>query len=481
MRTEKDLIGILKIDDNALYGIHSLRAKLNFPDNTPFQLEWYKAIGLTKLACYLTYKDFKTSVLSKYGSRIPFKLIEDEVIDVLIQSASEVSEGKYFEYFIVPAVCGGAGTSLNMNVNEIITNSVLKKLNYKPGDYHIIDPIEQANIYQSTNDVIPTSLKVAVMRLLNKLEENINNLRAGIEKIEKDQHNNLRIAYTQMQEAVPNSWGKLFSTYNDALSRDWWRVSKCFERIKVVNLGGSAVGTGITVPRFFIMEVVQKLQHITGLPVTRSENMADATSNHDSLVEVHAILKAHAVNLEKMANDIRLLASDISHKELSIPSKQAGSSIMPGKINPVIPEYAISIAHKVYANDSLISGLAAQGCLDLNAYLPVIGNALLDSLNLLIAADDSLLKNMIEGLKVNSEISMQRLLHSPGITTALIPYIGYHKATTLAKTMKEDNISIFEANEKVQIIDKDKLSNILEPSFLLKEGFSITDIIDNYE
>ncbi|MFO7828110.1 MAG: lyase family protein, partial [Bacteroidales bacterium] len=311
-RTEKDFLGEKKIPKDALYGIHSLRAKENFPDNSPFSLEWYKAVGLTKLACYLTYDKFKNASTQKYSDiDLPINLFEKKIIDALIESAEEVSEGKYYDHFIVPAIQGGAGTSINMNVNEIIANVSLKKLGKNAGNYQTIDPIEHANIYQSTNDVIPTSLKVAAIKLLVDLEEKINELRTDIEALENKNRNKLRIGYTQMQEAVPSSFGMLFSSYNEALSRDWWRVSKCFERIKIVNLGGSAIGTGIAVPRFFIMEAVATLQKLTNLPITRSENMPDATSNLDSLVEVHAILKAHAVNLEKMASDIRLLSSDL--------------------------------------------------------------------------------------------------------------------------------------------------------------------------
>ena len=183
-----------------------------------------------------------------------------------------------------------------------------------------------------------------------------------------------------MQEAVPSSFGILFSTYNEALSRDWWRVSKCSERIKQVNLGGGAIGTGLSLPRFFIMEVVPELRKLTGLPLAHSENLSDATSNLDRWVEIHATLKAHAVNLEKMSSDFRLLSSDLAgDKIISIPDRQVGSSIMPGKINPVIPEFVISAAHKIYSNDVLISSLCGQGTLELNAYLPVIGCAVIES------------------------------------------------------------------------------------------------------
>ena len=480
MRTEKDYLGPLDVCDECLYGIHSMRAKNNFPDTTPFHIEWYKALGIVKLACYKTYKSFKDKINGKFTpeqlAKPSIKLISDDVINSMIQTADEVANGKYYEHFIVPAVSGGAGTSINMNVNEIIANASLISIGYSAGNYEHIDPIETANVFQSTNDCIPTSLKVAIMYLLDGLEDKINKLRLKVEEYEKENRNNLKIAYTQMQEAVPTSYGKLFSTYSDALSRDWWRVSKCFERIKVVNLGGTAIGTGIGAPRQYIMEVVSTLASITGKPLTRSENSMDATSNLDSFVEVHAILKAHAVNLEKMVSDLRLLASDMV-REIKIPQKQAGSSIMPGKVNPVIPEFVISACHRVYSNDSLISSLCAQGCLELNAYIPVIGHALIESLKLLIGSDETLSINLFTGMEINSSVAKERLYSSPSITTALIPYIGYNKACEMANLMKKDNIDIFAANSISGIMDENRLKNILKPDNLLKMGYSVREIV----
>jgi len=478
MRIENDFLGSVEIPDEALYGIHSIRARENFPDITPFHIEWYKSTALVKLACYRTYQKFKKAADSYSSYHINnHKFIDDRILEVLERSSREVSEGNYFDQFIVPAIQGGAGTSINMNVNEIIANRALQLLGNKPGDYEIIDPIEQANVFQSTNDVIPTALKVSIMQLLKDLEENINLFRLVMEELEKTYRDSLRIGYTQMQEAVPTSHGRLFGTYAEALSRDWWRVSKCFERIKVVNLGGGATGSGIAIPRFFIMEVVQELQRLTNLPVTRGENLQDATCNLDSLVEVHGILKAHAVNLEKMVSDVRLLSSDIAKsKEIQIPEKQVGSSIMPGKVNPVIPEFVISAAHKVYANDVLISSLCAQGCLELNAYLPVIGHAIIESLKLLIAANKTAKNNLFEGMKVNSGNALKNLMKSPSITTALNPYIGYHNASNLAIEMKHSGCSIFEANHKLHLIDEEKLTQILQPQNLLKLGYSLNDL-----
>ncbi len=471
------MLGRKEIPADALYGIHAARARENFPSDARFPVEWYKALGLTKLACYTTMEKFFKAGIEKYGEKLPIVPIETNILASLQDSAIEVSEGKYFESFIVPAVQGGAGTSINMNVNEIIANASLIKLGKIPGDYGMVDPIEHANRYQSTNDVVPTALTVAALFLLQILEERVNALRQEIEAIEKDSRNKLRPGFTQMQEAVPSSFGILFSTYNEALSRDWWRVSKCFERIKIVNLGGGATGTGNAVPRFFIMEVVPELRRLTGLPLTHSENLPDATANQDKWVEIHAILKAHAVNLEKIVSDIRLLSSDIVFsKFLSIPPKQVGSSIMPGKINPVIPEFVISASHKIYSNDVLISSLCGQGNLELNAYLPLIGYAVIESLKLLISANSTILDNLVSGLIINDATGLERLLKSPSVTTALIPFTGYNKASDLAKLMKEKGINIIEANHILKIIDEKKLSEILEPGNLLKLGFSITDM-----
>lgn len=478
MRTEKDFLGEKEIPENALYGIHTVRALENFPATGVFHQEWLRAIGLTKLACYETYRQFKESALTKYPDGHPsLQFMEGKILDALISSARELSEGKYFEHFRVPAVQGGAGTSINMNVNEILANASLLKTGYNPGEYNQIDPIEEANVFQSTNDVIPTSLKLATMKLLMELEEEINRMRFLLENLEKKHRHDLRVAYTQMQEAVPSSWSGLFSGYNEAFSRDWWRVSKCLERIKVVNLGGGATGTGLSLPRFFIMEVVTNLQRLTGLPLTRSENLQDATSNLDVLVEVHAIMKSHAVNLEKTVSDLRLLSSDLTaNPELSIPARQTGSSIMPGKVNPVIPEYVISIAHKVYSNDQLISSLSGQGCLDLNAYLPVIGHALLESLKLLIAANQSLRNNLISGLQIHTSQSLEKLYRSASVTTALTPWMGYHKAAELAHEMKSKKMTVFEANRNLKLVEEDKLKSLLEPGNLLKLGFSLSDL-----
>jgi aspartate ammonia-lyase len=476
MRTEKDFIGVADLPDDALYGINALRASENFRNQTPFSFDWYCATGSVKQACYETAIAFAEAARAKYPQKSLPVGCDPAILQKLAETAAEVASGKYFSHFIVPAIQGGAGTAINMNINEIIANATLLKTGGQAGNYAEIDPFIHANIFQSTNDVIPTALRVSMMRLLNRLEAGINALRTRFEEHEKVHRHHLRTGYTQMQQAVPSSFGLLFSAWTDALSRDWWRVSKTFERIKVTNLGGGATGTGMAIPRWYIMEVVKKLREITGLPLTRSENHSDTTQNHDVFVEVHAILKAHAVNLEKIASDIRLLGSDIMGNEIIIPQKQTGSSIMPGKVNPVINEFVIGCAHKVYANDMLISNLSGQGQLELNAYLPVTGNAMLESLHLLIQAGESMLHHLVKDLKIKPLPALEKLLRNPSVSTALLPYTGYEKAGELARLMKDENLDIFEANEKLGLIDRQKLEALLLPENLLRLGYSLNEI-----
>lgn len=480
MRTEKDFLGEIEIAEEALFGIHSVRASQNFPGSDQFSIEWYRSIGKVKHACYLTIKLFRAALAREHSDILGvLKLPSDEILNAMIKAAIEVSSGEHFDHFIVPALQGGAGTSINLNVNEIIANRALQLLNKKPGDYSTIDPIESANLYQSTNDVIPTALAVALMYLLKELEAAVNNTRQEIEILEKKHRNTLRLAYTQLQEAVPSTYGSLFSTYSDALSRDWWRISKSLERIKQINLGGGAIGTGIGIPRFFIMEVGNSLRKLTGLPLAQGENLPDITANQDALVEVHAIIKAHAVTLEKIASDLRLLSSGLhTEKELTIPEKQTGSSIMPGKVNPVITEFIISGAHRIYSNDQLVTSLAAQGNLDLNAYLPEIGNSMINSLKILLNMNQTIKEKLLNELEINSDLAAKKLLRSPAISTAISPLIGYNKASELAKYMKAEKVDIFEANKALKILEEGKLRKLMKPEYLLKRGFTVSDIME---
>lgn len=473
-RIETDFLGEMEIPKDALYGISTLRSIANFPNSKKYSFEWYKAIGEVKYASYLVVKDLYLllQAKNKLNEKKIFNEFSIEKIDALIFAAFEVSRGRYFDHMMVPAITGGAGTSINMNINEIISNIALLKMGYSAGEYKYIDPILHANVFQSTNDTIPTALRVAVMRLLKKLESNISQTRNLLEKLEEDYRHTMRISYTQLQEAIPTTWGRLFSTYNEALTRDWWRVSKCWERIKVVNLGGGAIGSGLSIPRYFIFHATEKLAKQTNLPIVRSENLQDVTCNLDMWVEIHAILKANAVNLIKIASDLRLLASDF-HKnhEITIPTKQMGSTIMPGKVNPVICEYVISISEKIFANDLLIAHLCSQGQFELNAYLPLIGDTIIESLELLNSSLLTINKNLINEIKINP--ILDTFLNFPVIATIVIPEVGYHEATRLANFMKNNQVDIIVANQKLNIIDETKLIKLIENSKSLELGYSL--------
>lgn len=480
MRKERDFIGEQMLPDNALYGIHALRARENFPSRDAFPIRWYQAIGTVKQACYRSIGKLRSALATERPELIEHLRIPDQsILEAMDNAAGQIAQGKHIEHFIVPGNQGGAGTSINLNINEIISNLSLISLGEKPGTYSLVDPLESANLFQSTNDVIPTALTLASMRLYNELEESINHSRACLEKMESKYRNTLRLAYTQMEEALPSTYGQLFASYAEALSRDWWRVSKAFERIKMVNLGGGATGTALSIPRFYVMEVVRELNQISSLPLAQAENMHEATMNLDKWVEVHAILKAHAVNIEKMASDLRLLGSGIAgSREISLPDQQVGSSIMPGKVNPVVAEYLIASAHQIYANDSLITALVASGCLELNAYLPQIGTAMLESLELMISMNRAFLDKMLSGIEVDEDAAREKVFRSPAICTALSPYTGYYKSSELAKVMKAKNLDIFAANKEVKLMDEQMLRKLMEPGNLLKKGFSVKDIGD---
>lgn len=471
MRTESDYMGSELLPQQALYGIAALRSSQNFTLQRPFSIAWYKSLGQVKKACFVTLKNLYLLLEEKKIESSLQKHLSLEKIEALIKASNEISAGEHFDHFIVPAFSGGAGTSINMNINEIIANRAQMILGYSPGTYEIIDPTLHANIFQSTNDVVPTALKVAILTLLKNLEKSTAELRSSVEKIENNHRHDLRLSYTQLQAALPSTWGRLFSTYAESLSRDWWRISKCCERIKVVNLGGGATGSGLSIPRYFIFNVNENLARITGQPVVRADNLEDATANLDPIVEVHGIIRTLAVNLIKMSSDIRLLASDFhGKKEISIPALQKGSSIMPGKVNPVIIEYIISLCEKVKANDQLIVNLSSMGQLDLNAYLPTIGETMLDSLEQLIAATTAAQKNLINGLIITPDTDY--LMKSPSIVTVMIPEVGYHKAEAVARHMQKRGLDILAANADLNIMDTKKLQELLTAEKILELGYS---------
>jgi len=328
------------------------------------------------------------------------------------------------------AIQGGAGTSINMNLNEVIANLALEKLSYNKGDYHIIDPIEHINLSQSTNDVYPTAVKITTIRLLRSLLNKVINLQDALQVKEQDFANIIKVARTQLQDAVPISLGQEFGAYAEAISRDRWRLYKIEERIRQINIGGTAIGTGLGAPPKYRFVVTQELQRLTGFGLARSENLIDNTQNLDAFVEVSGLLKTLAVNLKKISNDLRLMSSG-GFNEINLPILQAGSSIMPQKVNPVIPEMVIQVYYKVLANDLLISSAAADGEFELNAFLPVISDSLFQSLDLLTNSIDLFTEKCIKGISANQDACLRHLQQSWSLARVLIDSFGYNKVSDL--------------------------------------------------
>jgi aspartate ammonia-lyase len=321
-RTEHDLLGSRELPADAYAGIHTARARENFSlSGYPVPASLLHAFGLVKKACALANRDLG--------------FLKPAVADAMVQACEEVAAGAFDEHLALDALQGGAGTSTNMAVNEVVANRALEILGRAKGDYDTIHPILHVNLHQSTNDVYPTAAKVAAIGRLRTLSEAAASLQNVFQKKEKEFDGILTMGRTEWEDAVPITLGRQFASFADAVARDRWRTFKCEERLRVVNLGGTAVGSGLTAPRSYIFLAAEKLRAVTGLGLTRAENLMDQTANADPFVEVSGSLNAMATNLAKIARDLRFLHS---RGELRLPAVQAGSSVMPGKINPVIPE-----------------------------------------------------------------------------------------------------------------------------------------------
>ncbi|MBT8764116.1 aspartate ammonia-lyase [Desulfohalobiaceae bacterium Ax17] len=460
IRIEHDLLGEKKIPRDAYFGIHSLRAKENFPlSGLNVHPELIRAMGLVKQACA--------------RANLELGYLKPETGEAIISACEDVCSGKLNEEIVVDALQGGAGTSTNMNINEVIANRAIEILEGEKGDYKLVHPINQVNLHQSTNDVYPTAIKIAAISLLRDLEKKIAKLQAALQDKENEFRDVIKIGRTELQDAVPMTLGAEFSAFSEAIARDRWRVFKCEERLRVVNIGGTAIGTGLTAPRKYIFLVIEKLREQTGFGLARAENMVDATQNMDAFVEVSGILKAHAVNLFKISSDLRLMSSGplAGLREIKQPEVQAGSSIMPGKVNPVICEAVGQVAIKVMANDFIVTQVCQNGQFELNPFLPLLAHALLESLSLLIQANKIFREKCIQGISANKEICAHYAHHSPGLITALLPYIGYEQATSVAKEAQKTGKSVLEIVREKNLIPKDQLEYILSPEAMTALGY----------
>lgn len=460
-REESDFLGKENIPDEAYWGIHTKRALQNFNiSGYKLHKQFIKALGLVKLACVLA--------INNEG-----KWPEDKA-NAVIQACEEFAEGKFNDQIVVDPIQGGAGTSVNMNVNEVITNRALELLGKNKGEYNIVDPIEDINFYQSTNDVYPTALKIASIFLLRKLESEIIELQASLQNKETEFSGIVKVGRTQLMDAVLITLGKEFSSYAEAISRDRWRIYKCEERLRVVNIGGTAIGTGLTASRKFIFGVIEKLRDLTGLGLARAENLVENTQNLDVFSEVSGILKAHATNLIKISNDLRLLNSGphAGLAEISLPAVQVGSSIMPGKINPVIPEMVAQVGIKVLGNDVIINQCVSMGQLELNHNLPLIAFSFLESLEILINANKIFRERCIDGITANKANIQKQVDSSHAALCALLPKIGYKTTSKIAKELQKTNLSVKEFVIKNAYVTEEEYNALTSPEAVMTLGHS---------
>lgn len=465
-RQEHDLLGVCEVPADAYYGIHTLRAAENFPVSGirvhPLLIQ---SLAIVKKACAIA--NLRTGYLDKHKA------------DAIIAACDEIASGKFADQFITDALQGGAGTSMNMNVNEVIANRAIELLGGEKGNYSIVHPLDHVNLSQSTNDVVPTAVRITAIRLLARASRAMAELQGELQKKEGEFAHVLKIGRTELQDAVPITLGQEFSAWAQAVQRDWWRLYKVEERLRQVNLGGTAVGTGLNADRRFVFMVVDILRDITGLGIARAENMIDGTQNCDVFVEVSGMLKSAAVNLAKIASDLRLLSSGprAGLGEIKLPELQAGSSIMPGKVNPVITEAVSQAAFQIIANDNAITLAAMNGQLELNAFLPLIAHNLFQSLELTRSAADMLAHKCVSGIIANEERCTELLENSFALVTALSPYIGYEEASDLAREAAESNKTIRQLALEKKLFTAEELDKILSASEMTHPGIAGFDLL----
>ena len=456
-RLEHDLLGERDVPAEAYYGIHTLRALENFPiTGTPIRV--YPEL-ITALACVK-----QAAALTNYELR----LLDKARADAIIQACEEIRVGQLHEHFVVDVIQGGAGTSTNMNANEVIANRGLELLGHARGEYKHLHPLEHVNLSQSTNDVYPTAVKVALHFEIHRLRAAMAHLRAEFEAKAREFADALKMGRTQLQDAVPMTLGQEFSTYAVMLGEDEDRLKEASLLIQEINLGATAIGTGLNAPPEYALRVCQHLSAITGIALITAGNLVEATQDAGAFVQLSGVLKRVAVKLSKTCNDLRLLSSGprAGLGEINLPPAQAGSSIMPGKVNPVIPEVVNQIAFEVIGNDVTVSFAAEAGQLQLNAFEPIIAHSLFKSMAHLRQGCLTLAERCVRGITANREHLRHSVENSIGIVTALNPYVGYENASAVAKEAYATGQSVYELVLAKGLLTKAQLDDILRPEVL---------------
>lgn len=452
MRTEEDSIGSLQLPDEAYYGAQTLRAYRNFPiTGRTLHPAFIMSLATIKKAAAVT--NLEVGALDRQRGA------------AICRACDEIIDGQWHDQFLVDPVQGGAGTSANMNANEVIANRAIELLGGRRGDYALVHPNDHVNMAQSTNDVYPTAGKLTVLELLPRALGQLTRLEQALRDKAREFEDVIKMGRTQLQDAVPMRLGQSFAAWAAAVSRDIARLTRVQEEMRVINLGGTAIGTAINVRPSYLSHIAENLSRTARTSVRQADDLIDATQNADGFVMVSGVLKTCAVNLSKMASDLRLLSSGprTGVHEINLPAMQNGSSIMPGKVNPVIPEVVTQVAFHIIGHDQTITMAAEAGQLELNAFEPIIFYNLFESIETLEGAVRTFVDNCVTGITANRDRCRELLEHSVGTVTALCPYIGYQRAADLAKQALHTGIPVAELALREGVIDEQMLQRALDP------------------
>ena len=455
-RMEADSIGVKQVPADAYYGVQSLRGCENFQiTGLKLRPEFIISLAQIKKACAICNH--------AVGE------LDEKIKDAIVTACNEIIDGKFHDQFICDPIQGGAGTTANMNANEVIANRAIEILGGQKGDYSIVHPNDHVNRAQSTNDVIPTAAKITAAKLLRRAIVEVEHLNEALLAKEKEFHNIIKMGRTQMQDAVPIRLGDEFGAYSKAISRDIVRMNRVLREMYTINLGGTAIGTALNANPAYVEALAPTLGRICQLPLTKAEDLIDGTQNLDAFAYVSAALKTCAISCSKMSNDFRLMSSGprCGFEEINLPAMQNGSSIMPGKVNPVIPEVMSQAAFCIIGNDMTITMAAEAGQLELNFAEPVLYHKLFESLIALAGAVKTFTENCVVGITANEERCRELVDGSVGVITAICPKVGYKESADIAKEAIKTGASVREVLRKTKLFSDEEIERILDPETMV--------------
>ncbi|MBM7715497.1 aspartate ammonia-lyase [Bacillus thermophilus] len=461
VRIESDFLGSKEVPAAAYYGIQTMRAVENFPiTGNKLHPELIRALAIVKKASAL--------------ANMEVELLAFSLGEAIVQAAEEIIDGKLHDQFIVDPIQGGAGTSMNMNANEVIANRALEILGKKRGEYSVISPNSHVNMSQSTNDSVPTAIHVAVLRVLDELLCTMEEMRDVFVNKQKEFDHMIKMGRTHLQDAVPIRLGQEFGAYSRVIERDIKRIKNTRENLFVVNLGATAVGTGLNADPRYIELAVSHLRDISGLPLVAADDLVDATQNTDAYTEVSAALKICMINMSKIANDLRMMTSGplTGLAEIRLPARQPGSSIMPGKVNPVMAELINQIAFQVIGNDQTVGLASEAGQFELNVMGPVLVYNLLESITVMTNGFKVFTELCVSGIEANEERMKNYVESSIGIITAVNPHIGYEAAAAIAKEALQSGRSVRELCLELGVLTESELDQILDAHEMTNPGIA---------